>query len=276
LLESEKKYRTILKSIEDGYFEVNQRGEITFFNEAFSEITGYPSDELMGMENDKYLDQENREKVFKKFNEVWKTGIPTKLFEYELIRKNGEKRTVQTSVSLVTDENGQKIGFRGIIRDVSDLKQAENALRESEERYKVITDSALDAIIEIGPHGKVTHWNPAAEKMFGYTKGDIMEKVVHDYLMPDKFREQYEIGFEKFRETGTGPAIGQVLELTAIHKDGHEFPMEIVVSPIKKLGQYWASAIIRDITERKLAEEELIKTKARLEHLLNASPAVIY
>ncbi len=131
---NEEKYRTILSSIEDGYFEVNQRGDITYFNEAFSEITGYPTDELMGLKNDKYLDQENREKVFKKFNEVWKTGIPTKLFEYELIRKNGEKRTVQTSASLVADGNGQKIGFRGIVRDVSDRKRMEKALRESEEK----------------------------------------------------------------------------------------------------------------------------------------------
>jgi len=134
LRESEVKYRVILASIEDSYFEVNQRGEITFFNESFSKITGYPPDELMGMKNDKYLDQENRKKVFKKFNEVWKTGIPAKLFEYELIRKNGEKITAQTSASLMTDENGQKIGFRGIIRDVSDLKKTEEALRKSEAR----------------------------------------------------------------------------------------------------------------------------------------------
>lgn len=137
LRKSEEKYRNILENIEDSYFEVNQIGDITFFNEAFSKITGYPPDELMGMKNDKYLDQENGEKVFKKFNEVWKTGIPTKLFEYELIRKNGEKRTVQTSTSLVTDENGQKIGFRGIIRDVSDRKQAEEALRESERHLRI-------------------------------------------------------------------------------------------------------------------------------------------
>ena len=145
---------------------------------------------------------------------------------------------------------------------IIEWKLAESALRESEEKYRVITDSALDAIIEIGPDGKVTHWNPAAEKIFGYTKDDIMEKVVHDYLMPDKFKEQYEIGFEKFRETGTGPVLGQVLELTAIHKDGNEFPIEMAVSLINKQGQYWASAIIRDITNRKLAEEVSKKADA--------------
>ncbi len=144
LRESEEKYRTILSSIEDSYFEVNQRGDITFFNESFSEITGYPPDELMGMKNDKYLDQENRKKVFNKFNEVWKTGIPTKLFEYELIRKNGEKRTVQTSASLVADGNGQKIGFRGIIRDVSDRKRMEKALGESEE--KLVRSNKMEAL----------------------------------------------------------------------------------------------------------------------------------
>ncbi len=145
--------------------------------------------------------------------------------------------------------------------------KAEEALRESEEKYRVITNSALDAIIEIDPDGKVTHWNPATQKMFGYTKDEIMGKDVHDYLMPKKFREQYEIGFEKFRKTGTGPAVGQVFELKAIHKDGHEFPIEIAVSPIEKQGQNWASTIIRNITKRKQAEEE----KARLEAQLQQS-----
>jgi PAS domain S-box-containing protein len=134
LRESKEKYQTILANIEDSYFEVTREGDITFFNEAFTKITGYSPDELMGMKNDIYLDHENKEKVFNKFNQVWKSELPTKLFEYELIRKNGEKRTVQTSASLVTDKNGKKVGFRGIIRDVSYNKLMEKALRNSEEK----------------------------------------------------------------------------------------------------------------------------------------------
>jgi PAS domain S-box-containing protein len=182
LRESEEKYRIILSSIEDSYFEVNQRGEITFFNEAFSEITGYPPDELMGMKNDKYLDQENRKKVFKKFNEVWKTGIPTKLFEYELIRKNGEKRTVQTSASLVTDENGQKIGFRGIIRDVSDRKLIENALKKSERSLKRAQRISKIGSWDYDWNSETEVWSEGCFELYGINGDDYPNNIVPESL----------------------------------------------------------------------------------------------
>lgn len=183
LRESEERYRSILASIEDSYFEVNQRGEITFFNESFSKITGYPPDEIMGMKNDKYLDQENRRKVFKAFNEVWKTGVPIKLFEYELIRKNGEKRTVQTSASLMTDENGQKVGFRGIIRDVSDHKLMEMALRESEGKYRTILESIEEAYFEVDLEGNFTFFNDSLSVILGYSQEELKRMINRDYML---------------------------------------------------------------------------------------------
>ncbi|MCP4687137.1 MAG: response regulator, partial [Desulfobacterales bacterium] len=108
--------------------------EITFFNEAFSKITGYPPDELLNINNEKYFARESREKITRILKKVWRTGAPSSLFEFELIRKNGEKKIVETSASLMADKNGRKTGFRGIIRDVSDRKRMEKALRESEAR----------------------------------------------------------------------------------------------------------------------------------------------
>ena len=257
LLESEEKYQTILTSIEDSYFEVNQRGKITFFNEAFSKIIGYPPDELMGMKNDKYLDQESRTKVFKMFNEVWKTGIPIKLFEYELIRKNGEKRTVQTSISLMTDENGQKVGFRGIIRDVSYHKQMEKALQESEERFRLISRSAHDGILMMDHEGKISYWNEAAIRIFGYSQNEALGRDLHRLLAPEKYLDAFNKGFNKFAQTGTGSAIGNTLELTAFRKDKSEFPMELSLSAVEVKGLWHSIGVIRDISERKQAEEEL-------------------
>jgi PAS domain S-box-containing protein len=210
------------------------------------------------LEDEEYKTVNFKETGWKQSGEIFVTGKrmgTLEVFYLEERREIYEGPFLKEERHLI-DEITDRLGI------IIERKQTDEALQESDERYRVITDSALDAIIEIDLHGKVTHWNPSAEKMFGYTKGDIMEKVVHDYLMPDKFREQYAIGFEKFRETGTGPAVGQVLELTAIHKDGHEFPVEIAISPIKKLGQYWASGIIREITERKLAEEVSKKVDA--------------
>lgn len=196
LREREERYRTILVSIEDSYFEVNQRGEITFFNEAFSKITGYPPDELMGMKNDKYLDQENRKKVFKKFNEVWKTGMPTKLFEYELIKKNGGKRTVQTSASLVTDENGQKIGFRGIIRDVTERKIAEEVSKKADALE--ITNVVLEKFISDALGNLITPIYGRIQMIIGIR--DNIDEIKSDLKDTETGLTEFLTGINAFRE----------------------------------------------------------------------------
>jgi PAS domain S-box-containing protein len=124
LQESEEKYRTILESIEDGYFEVDLAGNFTFFNESTSKILGYSKDEMMGMNNRHYMDEETARKVFKAFNDVYHTGKPAKSLDWKLIRKDNTQRYVETLVSIIKDKDGRRIGFRGIARDVTDRIQA--------------------------------------------------------------------------------------------------------------------------------------------------------
>jgi PAS domain S-box-containing protein len=125
LRKSEEKYRTILHSLEEGYFEVDLSGNLTFFNDAFVRWSGYSKEELMGMNNRRYMDEETAKKVYQVFNEVYRTGEPTNPFDWEIILKDGTRRWIDTSVSLIRDSKGQPIGFRGIARDVSQRKQME-------------------------------------------------------------------------------------------------------------------------------------------------------
>ena len=148
----------------------------------------------------------------------------------------------------------------------------EEALRESEEKFRVITASALDAIILIDAEGRTAYWNEAAERIFGYTAQEIMGKNIHDFITPERYQEQVKRGMEEFRQSGGGFAIGKVLELHANRKDGTEIPIEIAVSSISLGGQHWASAIIRDITERKRVEETLLQREARLQSIFRAAP----
>ena len=131
---------------------------------------------------------------------------------------------------------------------------AEKELRESEEKFKTIGISALDAIILMDGKGDVSYWNPAAERIFGYRGEEIMGRNVHEILMPEEYRDQFEKGYEGFRQTGTGNAIGKTIELTARRKDGSVFPIEISLSSIQHKDEYQATAIIRDITQRKAAD----------------------
>jgi len=125
LRESEEKHRSILENIEEGYFEADIVGNSTFFNDSAAKILGYSRDELMGMNNRQYTDEENAKKLYQTFNKVYTTGKTHKGFDWEVIRKDGSKRYIEASVSLRKDSEGQPIGFRSIVRDVSKRKRTE-------------------------------------------------------------------------------------------------------------------------------------------------------
>jgi PAS domain S-box-containing protein len=130
LKKSEEKYRTILENIEDGYYEVDIAGNMTFFNDAACRITGYSEDELMGMNNREYTEEKNASKLYREYNKVYETGIPTKRLDWEIVKKDGTTGSLETSISLITGSGGQPIGFRGVIRDVTERKELERAILE--------------------------------------------------------------------------------------------------------------------------------------------------
>jgi len=122
LRESEERYRTILESIEDGYYEVDLAGNFVFFNDAICRILGYSREELTGLNNRRYMSDETARAVYEAYNGVYRTGKPNKVFGYELIRKGGKIRIVEVSISLIRNANGKPEGFRGIARDMTDRR----------------------------------------------------------------------------------------------------------------------------------------------------------
>lgn len=136
LRQSEERYRSILANIEDGYYEVDLKGNFTFFNDALCQMLGYNQEEIAGLNNRQYTDEENARKIYQIFNRVYKTGIPAKQFEAEVIRKDGTKRNVELSVSLIRDNSDKPIGFRGIARDITERKKAEREMVELQEQLR--------------------------------------------------------------------------------------------------------------------------------------------
>ncbi len=140
LRESEEKYRTILESIEDGYYEVDIAGKLTFFNDSLCKILGYSKDELMGMNNRQYTDKETAKKVYQIFNKVYTTGIPEKGFHWPIIRrKDGMKVAVEASASLIRNVKDEPIGFRGIVRDISEKRRLEAQLQQASKMEAIAT-----------------------------------------------------------------------------------------------------------------------------------------
>jgi len=134
LQESEKKYRTILEGIEDSYLEVDLAGNFQFFNDSFCKMLGYSREELTGMNNQDVTDKANAKKVYQIFTEVYNTEKPAIGVDWEIIKKDGTQRYVETSVSLIRDQQGQRIGFRGIGRDVTERMCIAQEKIELEER----------------------------------------------------------------------------------------------------------------------------------------------
>jgi len=145
LRESEEKYRTILHSIEDGYYEVDLGGNFAFFNDALCRILGYSREELLGMNNRAYMKGETAEEVYRTFNKVYRTGRPTKVFGWETIRNDGTGRHLEISISLIRDSRGSPVGFRGLARDVTERKEAEE--RERIHQQQLIHASKM---VELG------------------------------------------------------------------------------------------------------------------------------
>ena len=132
LQESEERYRNILDNIQESYFEMNLAGDFTFFNDSLIKITGYSRDELMGMNNREYTSEETAKKMYTIFNQVYTTGEPSEINDYEIFIKSGETRTLELSTNLMKDQDDRPVGFMGIARDVTERLKAEKERKQLE------------------------------------------------------------------------------------------------------------------------------------------------
>jgi PAS domain S-box-containing protein len=166
-------------------------------------------------------------------------------------------------VSAVVEERERSRCELARVRD--HLEERATALRESEERTRLIVENALDAVITIDADGHVTGWNSQAERTFGWTPGEAVRRRLSDTIIPPRYWEAHEKGLKRYLETGEGPVLNRRIEITARRRDGTEFPVELAISPLLLDGKRHFSAFVRDITERRRAEEAIRKLNDELE-----------
>ncbi|MHA2244266.1 MAG: PAS domain S-box protein [Candidatus Hodarchaeales archaeon] len=268
LRESETRYRTILENIEDGYYEVDLMGNLTFFNDAMCRIHGYSKDELLGMNNREYTDEETADMVYKTFNRVYQTGESAKIFSYDIIRKDGARRVNEASVSLITNSAGEPTGFRGIVRDITERRQVEQALRESETRYRRLIDLSPDAIIMTDLEFNIVAVNQQAVRLNG---ANIAEELIGKNGLEMIAPEDRQRAIENAQKTLQGEMlIGSEYKL--LRQDGTVFPGELNAALItdEKGAPFAFISILRDITERKIAEMELQAKSNAMDSSINA------
>ena len=270
---SEDKYRTILENIEDGYYEVDLTGNFTFFNDAMCLILGYSRDDLMGMNNCHYTDKEYSKKLFEAFNKVYKTGEPSKGFDWRIIRKDGTERCIEASASLLKDSLDKPIGFRGILRDITDRKNAEDNLRHSEEKYRNILESMEEGYFEVDLTGNLTFFNDTICRILGYTREELVGMNNRRYTDKEDFERVFQ-AYNKVYKTGE-PSRG--FEWQIIRKDGNKRYIEGSISLHKDSSGKPSGfrGVVRDITERRKIEEKLRGEEQRFRALAEQSSDII-
>jgi PAS domain S-box-containing protein len=160
------------------------------------------------------------------------------------------------------------------LRALADLTQKE--LRTAEDRFRAITAAALDGIVMVDPEGRISFWNQAAERIFGYTEAEALGSDLHDLVAPPRYHPAIRTGFGTFQGTGHGAAIGKVTELNARRKDGSEFPAEFSLAALQEGSAWHAVGVVRDITDRKAHEREQLEHLQFLHTLIGTIPSPLY
>lgn len=266
LLESEEKYRNIIQSLDDAYFEVDLAGNFVFFNKALPQAVGYSANEMLGLNYRAIMDKRNADKVLKTFNKVYTTGKPFKEFGWYVTTKQGHKLFVESTVLPIIEE-GEITGFKGLIRDVTERKRAEDALKKSENELNkqvkylnTLIDNLNEMFITYDTNGVVTFANKQAYAILGYKPSNVIGQKVVDFI--EEYHKEYvtERIYNRIynRESSS-------YETSLIHGEKGNILIKLNASPIiNENGLVTGGMILaEDITERKLAEEQLKSSEAR-------------
>jgi len=254
LRQSEERYRTVLEEMEEAYYELDIAGNLAFFNDALIRKAGRPREELMGIAYKDYIPAKDVERVFKAFNQVYKTGKPLKGIPLRVIRNDGTLISSEDTVLPLRNKAGEIIGFRGVSHDVTERLQMMEALRQSEERYRTMLDEMEEAYYEVDLVGNFTFFSDALCRQLGYSREEIMGMSYRSYIPPESVKKVFESYNRVYR---TGEPL-KLFPSAQIKKDGTRVFTEDSIFPLRNEdGEITGfRGISRDVTERRRAEEE--------------------
>jgi len=186
--------------------------------------------------------------------------------EHRVRRADGSVGWAVSRTVPVFDARGEVVEWFGTASDVTERRQAEEALRGSEARKNAILDSALDAIITMDHEGRLVEFNRAAERIFGHARAEVVGRPLAEIIIPARLRERHQKGLAHYLATGEGPVLNKQIELPALRADGTEFPAEIAIIPIPAAQPPLFTAFLRDVTERRALENDLVARAEQLAH----------
>jgi two-component system, cell cycle sensor histidine kinase and response regulator CckA len=166
--------------------------------------------------------------------------------------------------------------FGGQLGQFIERTHAEEAVRAEEARKRAIVESALDAIVTMDHSGRIVEFNPAAERIFGHPASAVVGRPLADVLIPPALRDSHRSGLERYLDSGESRILGERIEMKALHADGHEIPVELAITRVNLPGPPLFSGYIRDITDRKRAEDALQGSRAMLAAIIDGTPDAVF
>ena len=282
LRESEERFRAITENSPDAIIITDSSATMLYCNSAAEQMFGYAKDELVGKPASMLLPPRllaKEELSRNEYNRTGKSDFIGSTIESWAARKDGAEFPIEFSVFSWEIEDG--FFFATITRDITKRKRAEEALRDSQGRFRAIAENSPDAITITDSAGTILYCNSAAEHIFGYAQ-DELPGMQSSLLLAPRLHARQAMNKDEYDRSGKSEAIGSTIESWAVRKDGTEFPIEFSLFSWEINGEIFFAAITRDITERKRAEQERARLAMAIEQasegvmLLNIEGTVVY
>ena len=288
---SEERHRAILQTAMDGIWRVDMLGRLLDVNDAYCTMSGYSAQELLSMTISDLEFIETQADTAARIKKIASVGQDR--FESRHRRKDGSSFPVQISVQFKAEGGGSLVVFVADLTErnhslavanksratllgiLEDQARDQVALRESEARYRAVSLTARDAIVSIDSAGLVVSWNPAAERLFGYTGVDIVGQDVL-LLIPERFRRRHRDGIKKRLTDQHEPLNGKAVEVAGRHRDGSEIALEISLSRWTTGQGIFFTSIMRDIRERKRGEDAIKASEERFRDIVNTTDGIVW
>jgi PAS domain S-box-containing protein len=271
--QSEIQLQAFFENSPNVIFLKDREGRYLYANREFKRVRRITEEHINGKTDDELFPVEQAATFQASDRQVLEAGLPVE-FEQVTIQKDGQHTSIAQKFPLF-NADGEIYGIGGIVTDITERKREEAARRYIEESHRLIVETASDAVISMDDTGAIRFANPATMRIFGYDPTELIGKPL-TVLMPEFMRKMHETGFRRYLATGQRHISWQGTELTALRKNGEEFPVEISFGELTRDGHKVFTGFIRDISTRKHAEEKLRASERTLRELTETIPQMLW